>query len=105
MQKILCIVFLSSVVSTIAYPAPQMTDGQLEQTLADRSTMQRHLRCALQEGPCDPVGRRLRILAPLVLRGACPQCSVQETRQIQRTLAYVQRNYPWEWAKIVRQYG
>ncbi|KOB71581.1 Chemosensory protein, partial [Operophtera brumata] len=71
---------------------PLMTDVQLEQTLADKSTMQRHLRCALGEGPCDPVGRRLR---------TCPQCSPQETGHIRRTLAFVQRNYPWEWAKIV----
>ncbi|XP_038221854.1 uncharacterized protein LOC119839573 [Zerene cesonia] len=85
--------------------AAQMSDGQLERTLADRTTMQRHIRCALSEGPCDSVGVRLRTLAPLVLRGACPQCSAQETRQIRRTLAFVQRNYPWEWAKIVRQYG
>ncbi|CAH0718241.1 unnamed protein product, partial [Brenthis ino] len=85
--------------------APQMSDIQLERTLADRGTMQRHIKCALSEGPCDPVGIRLRTLAPLVLRGSCPQCSAQETRQIRRTLAFVQRNYPWEWAKIVRQYG
>ncbi|CAH0399428.1 unnamed protein product [Chilo suppressalis] len=84
-----------------AFPAPQMTDAQLERILSDRNTMQRHLRCALQEGPCDPVGRRLRTLAPLVLRGACPQCSPQETRHIRRTLAFIQRNYPWEWAKII----
>ncbi|XP_045500949.1 uncharacterized protein LOC123698385 [Colias croceus] len=81
--------------------AAQMSDGQLERTLADRATMQRHIRCALSEGPCDSVGVRLRTLAPLVLRGACPQCSAQETRQIRRTLAFVQRNYPWEWAKII----
>nr|XP_037874483.1 ejaculatory bulb-specific protein 3-like isoform X1 [Bombyx mori] len=85
--------------------APQMSDAQLEKTLADKGTMQRHLRCALGEGPCDMVGRRLRTLAPFVLRGACPQCSVQESRHIRRTLAYIQRNYPWEWARIVRQYG
>lgn len=103
------VVFVVACVGLVAglhvQAGPQMTDAQLEQTLADKSTMQRHIKCALGEGPCDPVGRRLRTLAPLVLRGACPQCSMQETRQIRRTLAFVQRNYPWEWAKIVRQYG
>ncbi|CAG9116901.1 hypothetical protein JYU34_015735 [Plutella xylostella] len=88
-----------------AYPVTQMTDAQLDKTLSDKATMQRHLKCAMGEGPCDPVGRRLRTLAPLVLRGSCPQCSPQEARQIRRTLAHVQRNYPWEWAKIIRQYG
>ncbi|XP_041980795.1 uncharacterized protein LOC121734328 [Aricia agestis] len=90
----------------LAQSAPaQMSDAQLERALTDRATMQRHLRCALNEGPCDPVGIRLRTLAPLVLRGSCPQCSPQETRQIRRTMAHVQRYYPWEWARIIRQYG
>ncbi|CAH2087492.1 unnamed protein product [Euphydryas editha] len=96
--------FLSLVV-ILAMAAPHMTDFQLERILADRGTIQRHIKCALGEGPCDPVGIRLRTLAPLVLRGSCPQCSPQETRQIRRTLSYVQRNHPWEWAKIIRQYG
>ncbi|CAK1580940.1 unnamed protein product [Parnassius mnemosyne] len=87
--------------TTVTYAAPTMTDAQLEQALSDKNTMQRYLKCALWEGPCDPVGIRLRTLAPLVLRGACPQCTTQETRQIRRTLAYIQRNYPWEWARIM----
>ncbi|XP_046966405.1 ejaculatory bulb-specific protein 3-like [Vanessa cardui] len=100
MKGLLSGIFLTLIwVSVMALP--QMTDIQLEKILTDRGTMQRHIKCALGEGPCDPVGVRLRTLAPLVLRGSCRQCSMQETRQIRRTLAYVQRNYPWEWAKIL----
>ncbi|XP_072938040.1 uncharacterized protein [Epargyreus clarus] len=103
MQSLIFTCLLCAILASV-HSAP-MTDYQLERTLADRVAMQRHIKCALGEGPCDSVGVRLRTLAPLVLRGACPQCSAQETRQIRRTLAFVQRNYPWEWAKIVRQYG
>ncbi|KAM3965635.1 chemosensory protein 16 [Aphomia sociella] len=84
---------------------PQVTDTALDDALNDKRFIQRQLKCALGEGPCDPIGKRLKTLAPLVLRGACPQCSPQETKQIQRTLSYVQRNYPQQWAKIVRQYA
>ncbi|CAG2057750.1 unnamed protein product [Timema podura] len=49
--------------------------------------------------------RRSPTLAPLVLRGACPQCTPEETRQIQRTLSHIQRHYPKEWSKIVKQYA
>ncbi|CAG4943514.1 unnamed protein product [Parnassius apollo] len=91
--------------TSVTYGAPTMTDAQLEQALSDKNTMQRYMKCALGEGPCDPVGIRLIILAPLVLRGPCPQCTAQETRQIRRILAYVQRNYPREWARIIRQHG
>ncbi|XP_059061533.1 uncharacterized protein LOC131854434 [Achroia grisella] len=105
MQNLLILAIVGGMVMSlpVTRAAPQMTDAQLERTLGDRITMQRHLKCALGEGPCDPVGRRLRTLAPLVLRGSCPQCSVQETLQIRRTLAFVQRNYPWEWSRILTQ--
>nr|UDM59697.1 putative chemosensory protein 4 [Corcyra cephalonica] len=107
MQDRILFVMACAVIMSLpmARSMPHMTDAQLERTLNDRSTMLRHLKCALGEGPCDAVGRRLRTLAPLVLRGACPQCSIEETLQIRRTLGIIQRNYPWEWAKIVRQYG
>ncbi|CAH4022316.1 unnamed protein product [Pieris brassicae] len=84
---------------------PPVSDTALDDALNDKRFIQRQLKCALGEAPCDPIGKRLKTLAPLVLRGACPQCSPQETKQIQRTLSYVQRNFPQQWAKIVRQYS
>lgn len=84
---------------------PPVSDTALENALGDRRYLQRQLKCALGEAPCDPVGRRLKTLAPLVLRGACPQCSPQETRQIQKVLSHIQRNYPREWSKLIREYA
>ncbi|GBP07635.1 Ejaculatory bulb-specific protein 3 [Eumeta japonica] len=104
-MKVLALALSVSALLSACICAPQMSDSQLEQTLRDKNLMLKHLKCATGEGPCDAVGRRLRTVAPLVLRGACPQCSAKEVRQIRRTLAYVQRNYPKAWAKIVRQYG
>lgn len=84
---------------------PPVSDAQLEGALGDRRYLQRQIKCALGEAPCDPVGRRLKTLAPLVLRGSCPQCSPQETRQIQKVLSHIQRNYPREWSKLIREYA
>ncbi|XP_067008420.1 putative odorant-binding protein A10 isoform X2 [Anabrus simplex] len=83
---------------------PKISDEALEHALNDKRYLTRQLKCALGEAPCDPVGRRLKTLAPLVLRGSCPQCTQEETRQIQRTLSHIQRNYPKEWSKLVKQY-
>lgn len=44
-------------------------------------------------------------LAPLVLRGSCPQCSNEETRQIKKVLSHIQRSFPKEWNRIVQQYA
>ncbi|XP_012257736.1 ejaculatory bulb-specific protein 3-like [Athalia rosae] len=83
----------------------RVSDDQLEVALSDKRYLMRQLKCALGEATCDPVGRRLKSLAPLVLRGSCPQCSPQETRQIQKVLSHIQRNFPREWSKVVQQYA
>uniref|UniRef100_A0A8D9BM19 Ejaculatory bulb-specific protein 3 n=1 Tax=Cacopsylla melanoneura TaxID=428564 RepID=A0A8D9BM19_9HEMI len=87
-----------------AKSASSVSDAELDKLLLDRRYLSRQLKCALGEGVCDPVGRRLKSFAPLVLRGNCPQCTPAETRQIQKVLSHVQRNYPKEWAKIIQQF-
>ncbi|XP_066145227.1 ejaculatory bulb-specific protein 3-like [Euwallacea fornicatus] len=84
---------------------PAISDEALEKSLTDKRYLQRQLKCALGEAACDPVGRRLKSLAPLVLRGACPQCSDQEKKQIKKVLAYVQVNFPKEWNKMLQTYS
>ncbi|XP_015603660.1 ejaculatory bulb-specific protein 3 [Cephus cinctus] len=84
---------------------PRVSDEQLNVALSDERYLRRQLKCALGEAPCDPVGRRLKSLAPLVLRGSCPQCSPEETRQIKKVLSHIQRSFPKEWSKVVQQYA
>ncbi|XP_043279157.1 putative odorant-binding protein A10 [Venturia canescens] len=83
----------------------RVSDDQLDIALNDQRYLRRQIKCALGEAPCDPVGRRLKSLAPLILRGSCPQCSPDETRQIKKVIAHIQRVYPKEWAKVVKQYA
>ncbi|CAH1183818.1 unnamed protein product [Phaedon cochleariae] len=104
------IVFIS--IASISNARPTSTtervsvsDDALENTLKDKRYLMRQLKCALGEAPCDPVGRRLKSLAPLVLQGSCSQCSPQEQRQIRKVLGYMQVNFPKEWNKILKQYS
>ncbi|XP_011169733.1 ejaculatory bulb-specific protein 3 [Solenopsis invicta] len=83
----------------------RVSDEQLNIALSDKRYLNRQLKCALGEAPCDPVGRRLKSLVPLVLRGSCPQCSPEEIRQIKKVLSHIQRSFPKEWNRIVQQYG
>ncbi|XP_017878205.1 uncharacterized protein LOC108623873 [Ceratina calcarata] len=82
----------------------RVSDEQLNMALSDQRYLRRQLKCAMGEAPCDPVGRRLKSLAPLVLRGSCPQCNPEEVRQIKKVLSHIQRSYPKEWTKIIQQY-
>ncbi|XP_046831300.1 putative odorant-binding protein A10 [Vespa crabro] len=83
----------------------RVSEDQLNMALSDQRYLRRQLKCALGEAPCDPVGRRLKSLAPLVLRGSCPQCTPEETRQIKKVLSHIQRSFPKEWSKVVQQYA
>ncbi|CAD7082600.1 unnamed protein product [Hermetia illucens] len=81
-----------------------VSDSQLEEALSDKRYLMRQLKCAIGEAPCDPVGKRLKSLAPFVLRGTCPRCTPEEQKQIQKTLLYVQKNYPKEWNRLLQTY-
>lgn len=39
---------------------PAISDDALEKALTDKRYLQRQLKCALGEAPCDPVGKRLK---------------------------------------------
>nr|UTE95282.1 chemosensory protein 7 [Agrilus zanthoxylumi] len=101
------LLFCSFIIFAMSTPQnrPSVSEEALEKTLNDRRYLMRQLKCALSEAPCDSVGRRLKSLAPLVLRGTCPQCTPSEMRQIQKVLAHVQKNYPKEWGRILQQYS
>nr|QPZ89241.1 chemosensory protein 9 [Dendroctonus adjunctus] len=107
LQLIALLVLVASVsfVRSDATERPPISDEALEKTLSDKRYLQRQLKCAVGEAPCDPVGRRLKSLAPLVLRGSCPQCTEQEKKQIKKVLAYVQVNFPKEWNKMLQTYA
>ncbi|KAF4533375.1 hypothetical protein B566_EDAN002773 [Ephemera danica] len=82
-----------------------VSDAQLLSAIQDSRYMRNQIKCTLGEGPCDPVGRKLKALAPLVMKNICFQCTPTEKRQIQMVVSHIQRNFPREWSKIVRQFG
>lgn len=101
-----CCVTTGQALPQVAPPTKsQVSDEALDKALSDKRYLMRQLKCALGEVPCDPVGKRLKSLAPFVLRGACPQCTPTEMNQIKKTLAHLQRNFPQEWNKLVQTYA
>ncbi|XP_026815832.1 ejaculatory bulb-specific protein 3-like [Rhopalosiphum maidis] len=83
---------------------PNVSEDVLDKALSDRRFVQRQLKCATGEGPCDPIGRKIKAHAPLVLRGMCVKCSQTEIKQIQRVMSHIQKNYPKEYTKMLKQY-
>lgn len=52
-----------AVAVTLSYGATQrapVSDTALDDALNDKRFIQRQLKCALGEAPCDPIGKRLK---------------------------------------------
>jgi hypothetical protein len=58
----------------------RVSDEQLNMALSDKRYLNRQLKCALGEAPCDPVGRRLKSTSrpileksrlPIIPNGTC----------------------------------
>lgn len=41
-------------------PLPNVSEDVLDKALGDRRFVQRQLKCATGEGPCDPIGRKIK---------------------------------------------
>lgn len=48
-------------------PRPEVSDTVLEDALNDKRFIQRQLKCALGEAPCDPIGKRLKSMFSNIL--------------------------------------
>ncbi|XP_075210762.1 ejaculatory bulb-specific protein 3-like [Lycorma delicatula] len=92
--------------SSKSFSLPSVSDDALERAIKDQRYFNRQFACLSGEGPCDQVGRRLKAVVPLVVRGlGCPKCTAKEEEQMKKVVLYVQRNYPDKWQKLIRKYG
>lgn len=60
MTKELLVVCVTLAVCFCATTRPPVSDTALDDALNDKRFIQRQLKCALGEVPCDPIGKRLK---------------------------------------------
>ncbi|KZC04255.1 PREDICTED: ejaculatory bulb-specific protein 3-like [Dufourea novaeangliae] len=78
---------------------------EISQLLQDRRYVERQIRCILNEGHCDIIGKTVKELLPEALNDNCRHCTSRQREHAQTLMAFTQRNYPNEWLAIVQQYG
>lgn len=59
-QMSLYLVTVCLVVALCTAQRPPVSDTTIEDALNDKRFIQRQLKCALGEAPCDPIGKRLK---------------------------------------------
>eukprot|EP00096_Caligus_rogercresseyi_P005542 TRINITY_DN2128_c0_g1_i1.p1 TRINITY_DN2128_c0_g1~~TRINITY_DN2128_c0_g1_i1.p1 ORF type:complete len:311 (+),score=73.29 TRINITY_DN2128_c0_g1_i1:238-1170(+) len=81
-------------------------DVAADYRLSDKNYMQAQIKCVLNEGPCDKVGGAIKRLAPEIFRGRCPHpCNPCKKKQIQKIMARVSKEYPYEWTQMIKIFG
>merc|ERR1712241_579839 len=78
-----------------------ITDNQLK----DEKFIRSQMNCAKGTGPCDQIGKQIKILAPEVLAGRCPHpCNECIKKQIRKVMAELSQRYPREFQEMMGQF-
>lgn len=62
------------------------------------------LKCVIYDGPCDRIGKYLKITIPELLTNQCRNCSPEQRKQAGRLVAYIQQNYRKEWSDAINKF-
>lgn len=76
----------------------------IENYLKNPRAVQFQLKCVIYNGPCDRIGKYLKITIPELLTNQCRNCNPDQRKQAGRLVAYIQQNYPKEWDDAVKKF-
>ncbi|KAJ8664623.1 hypothetical protein QAD02_006288 [Eretmocerus hayati] len=62
-----------------------------------------HIKCALETGPCDEKGLKMKAMIPEVMRG-CGQCSYVQNVFAKRAIKYLKQHRPEALEQIMEKY-
>jgi len=62
------------------------------------------LKCVIYNGPCDRIGKYLKITIPELLTNQCRNCNPDQRKSAGRLVAFLQQNYPKEWDDAVKKF-
>lgn len=73
-----------------------------DEKLKDETFIKSQMDCAMNRGPCDDIGKQIRILAPEVLAGRCPApCNPCIKDQIRKVMSQLSQKYPREFQQMM----
>merc|ERR1719489_594758 len=73
-----------------------------DEKMKDEKFIEFQLNCALERGPCDDIGNKIKILAPEVLAGRCPPpCTECTRKQIRRVMTELSQKFPREFQEMM----
>jgi hypothetical protein len=76
----------------------------IENYLKNPRAVQFQLKCVIYDGPCDRIGKYLKVSIPELLTNQCRNCQPEQRKQTGRLVAFLQQNYPKEWEDAIKKF-
>lgn len=76
----------------------------IENYLKNPRAVQFQLKCVIYDGPCDRIGKYLKVQIPELLTNQCRNCQPEQRKQTGRLVAFLQQNYPKEWEDAIKKF-
>jgi len=76
----------------------------IENYLKNPRAVQFQLKCVVYDGPCDRIGKYLKVSIPELLTNQCRNCQPDQKKQTGRLVAFLQQNYPKEWDDAIKKF-
>lgn len=110
---LLLVTALFAVLLTIAQAGTRVTrqtiprefqNINIENYLKNPRAVQFQLKCVIYDGPCDRIGKYLKVSIPELLTNQCRNCQPEQRKQTGRLVAFLQQNYPKEWDDAIKKF-
>ncbi|CAH1116672.1 unnamed protein product [Phaedon cochleariae] len=76
----------------------------VDSILTNRRVLKSYLRCILDEGPCPPPAREVRMYIPEAITNNCAKCTDQQIKIVKKTSKFILKNNPDDWERISRKF-
>ncbi|CAL8133041.1 unnamed protein product [Orchesella dallaii] len=76
----------------------------MDNYLKNERAVRFQLKCILEEGPCDKIGRLMKETIPKLLESQCESCEQSERDRAGKLLSHIQDNFPTEWGRAIKKF-
>lgn len=76
----------------------------LDTYLNNERAVKFQIKCLLEQGPCDKLGKALKQSIPQLLVDQCISCNDMEKDDARKLLSHIQSRFPIDWEKLIRKF-
>jgi len=76
----------------------------IENYLKNERAVRFQLKCIIDDGPCDRIGKYLKVTIPELLVNQCANCDTAQRERAGKLVSHIQQNFPQDWERAVKKF-